>query len=127
MVFKAPLVWSVLILVGSGASFYSASAHASTNNAPSDCAPFLWKEVKNLARYCLAEEAQGRPCAEIHFISARSASFVLNDLVYRVHLKESPESDGGDLNDVFIQRDDGCRLERRNVLAYGDLIAALAR
>lgn len=100
---------------------------ASPAQARDYCGPALWNQVKLLARNCSEKLKHGRGCAEIRIYSGRSAAFVIGGAVYRVRMEESAFSDGGDLDDVYIDRDDGCQLERKNVPAYGDIVAALAR
>jgi hypothetical protein len=100
---------------------------APSAQARENCGPSLWKEVKMLARTCIYLEKSGRRCEAIRVFSGRSASFYLGDALYRVRMEESAYSDGGDLDDLYIERDDGCQLERKNVLAFGDILAALAR
>jgi len=56
---------------------------------------------------------------------ARSASFELRSVQFQAEIVESPDSDGGDLNDVFVDGDDGCQLELRNTMS-SDLLEALA-
>lgn len=90
------------------------------------CSKLLWVEVKMLARECLAQEKAGRVCEKIRLSSRDSAYFVLHRSEFRVTLRESAYSDGGDLNDIAIEREDGCRLMRRNVPAYGDILQAMA-
>lgn len=120
---KKPTVLLPLVLAG----LAFAGTNASTAYARGYCGPRLWPEVKKLARTCLATERAGRPCRGIRVYGGRSAAFYLGNDLYRVRIEESEFSDGGDLDDVYIVRDDGCQLERRNVPAFGDVLRALAR
>lgn len=79
-----------------------------------------------LAEECLEQRASGDKCDSIVFSNARSASFEIQGSSYKVELTDSELSDGGDLNDVLIDRDDGCTFELRNIPAFGDLLQALA-
>jgi len=106
---------------------FVAPAHAETESRPG-CSPALWTEVKMLARDCARDLKTGRGCTYIKVYSTgRSAAFYLGDDLYRVRMEESAYSDGGDLDDLYIEREDGCRLTRKNVPAFGDILAALAR
>jgi hypothetical protein len=105
-----------------------ASLTASPSQANEYCGPNLWARVKNLARECIyRERTTGKNCGLIRVSGDRSATFILNDAVYRVRMEESAFSDGGDLDDLYVDRDDGCQLGRKNVLAYGNILQALAR
>ncbi len=105
-----------------------ASLTASPAQAREYCGPGLWPQVKNMARECLNQQrATGKNCGLIRVSAGRSATFILNDAVYRVRMEESAFSDGGDLDDLYVDRDDGCQLGRKNVLAYGNILQALAR
>lgn len=104
-----------------------APAQAASESRPG-CTPALWSEVKMLARDCAHDRKTGRGCTYIKIYSGgRSAAFYLGDDLYRVRMEESAFSDGGDLDDLYIEREDGCQLTRKNVPAFGDILAALAR
>lgn len=120
---KKPTVLLPLVLLG----LAFAGTDSSTAHARGYCGPRLWPEVKKLARTCLETERAGRQCRNIRVYGGRSAAFYLGNDLYRVRMEESEHSDGGDLDDVYIVRDDGCQLERRNVPAFGNILRALAR
>ena len=118
---------TVSLLLSITLGLASLGVGVSSAQARENCGPALWKEVKSLARTCVDLEKSGRGCEAIRIFSGRSASFYLGDALYRVRMEESAYSDGGDLDDLYIEREDGCQLERKNVLAFGDILAALAR
>lgn len=103
------------------------SAQAASLSESVSCEPILWREVKNLALQCEEQLNAGEKCDAIQFFDDRSASFRLHGHEYQVSLVDSRFADGGDLNDLFIQRDDGCRLERISIPTFGDLLKALGR
>lgn len=110
----------------------SAGSALAANDVSSHCGPALWLEVKMLAEDCREQIAAGEECEVIQFFqgdsdTAQRAAFRLNGQEYSAELFESQYSDGGDLNDLLIKRDDGCRLERTSIPAFGDLLKALAR
>jgi len=105
---------------------------ALADDVSSHCGPALWKEVKMLAEDCRAQIAAGDECEVLQFFqgddsTTQRAAFRLNGQEYSAELFESQYSDGGDLNDLLIKRDDGCRLERTSIPAFGDLLKALSR
>lgn len=103
------------------------SVEAASFSQSASCHPVLWKEVKKLAIECAAQLDAGEKCDAIQFFDDRSASFRLQGHEYQVDLIDSRFSDGGDLNDLLIRRDDGCQLERTTIPAFGDLLKALSR
>lgn len=98
---------------------------ASTSQA-SSCRPALWLEVKKLADECTAQIESSEECVGIHFSEEQSASFRIGGHDYSAQLLDSPFTDGGDLNDLLIRRDDGCQLLRTAVPAFGNLLEALS-
>lgn len=120
------LVVALLVLAPLGSVF-------AADDFSSDCRPSLWTEVKKLAEDCHEQIAAGDTCERIQFFyqddssNPQSAAFRLNGHEYHAELFESPYSDGGDLNDLRIERDDGCQLERTAIPAFGNLLKALSR
>ncbi len=108
------------------ASWNSVSASAASFDRSENCRPALWLEVKKLALDCSGQIEAGEKCEAIQFFKGQSASFRLRGHEYVATLTDSAFSDGGDLNDLMIRRDDGCELERTSVPAFGDLLKALA-
>lgn len=105
---------------------FAALSVASSAFAAEECNPYLWREVRSVARACQRAQRAGHRCRDFRFFSQSAASFRMGKAEFRVTLFDSAYSDDGDLNDLIIQRNDGCRLERRNIPAYGDLLDALA-
>lgn len=117
------------MLVVASAAVNSVRANEDLN---SSCHPALWTEVKKLADNCMYQTQAGEKCDAIQFYQGTSsefriASFRLNGHEYRAELFDSQFSDGGDLNDLIVERDDGCQLERTAIPAFGDLLGALTR
>jgi hypothetical protein len=107
------------------------SASVSSVNAAAlpagDCHPAVWQEVRKLAEDCLALREDGKDCDALAFSDeSRTVSFVIGRSEFKAEIVDSVYSDGGDLNDVLMDRDDGCQYELRNVPAFGDLVKALA-
>ncbi|GEM_PF-3104964 len=111
--------------------FLAAASFGATLNTASAsdsyCGPLVWAEVKALARDCATKIQSGGKCANIKLYSTRAAAFYLGGALYRVRMEESAFADDGDLNDLYVERDDGCQLQRKNVPAFGNIINALAR
>jgi hypothetical protein len=122
-----PVSASVLNVLFALGLALGASNVGQANEGGRDCAPSAWSEVKKLAEDCLALRESGEECGFIALENdAQSASFEIRGYEYRAEILESVYSDGGDLNDVLMDRDDGCKYELRNVPAFGDLLKALA-
>jgi hypothetical protein len=92
-----------------------------------DCHPAVWQEVRKLAEDCLALRDDGKNCDALAWNEeSGTASFSIRGSEFTAEIVDSEFSDGGDLNDVLMDRDDGCQYELRNVPAYGNLLKALA-
>jgi hypothetical protein len=109
-----------------------------TAMANDEVSPQFFEEVSSLVVRCavlpVAYSSQGRKisgnlrstCKDLE-VFPNSARFVLNGEVHFAHLFESEFSDGGDLNDLEVTREDGTVIGRKqSVLAYGDVLLALA-
>jgi hypothetical protein len=62
-------------------------------------------------------------CADVKVVSPGLAEIKVSGTVFRASLKDSPDADGGDLNEVTIQDvSTGEAKVFSNVLAYGDVL-----
>lgn len=92
--------------------------------------PRFWQEVRALVKRCSvvsqdAERLQSICASEVQTFS-NGAQLRLNDRNYFAYIRDSEESDGGDLNDITVQDARGRTVaERKNVPAFGDVLLGL--
>jgi hypothetical protein len=124
-------VFTIFALVASISSAMAPSlSHADDN--------VFWQDVRDLLLKCAVQpyavNANGRRvygplksrCSEVQVTDA-GARFSLNGETYVAQLKESEQSDGGDLFDVTVLDSKGQVFAVRNcALAFGDVLLGLA-
>ena len=86
-----------------------------------DCSPQFWQNVRRLADQCSPQN-----CRSIQVMDASLVRFELDGERYVAMIRDSEDSDGGDLNDVIAINESGsCIAKLHNVPAYGDPVSAL--
>jgi hypothetical protein len=99
--------------------------------------PEFWQKLNTLVAQCTVKPyslVQGVKtygslrsfCQEIQ-VNGDHASFVLDGEQFSARIEESEDSDGGDLDNVYVQNSSGAVIaQRHNVLAYNDILLGLA-
>ena len=99
--------------------------------------PGFWKKLNALVAQCAVKPyslVRGMKtygplrssCQELQANGDR-AVFVLEGETFSARIVESADSDGGDLDDVYVQNSQGAVIaNRHNVLAYDDILLGLA-
>jgi hypothetical protein len=100
---------------------------------------FSWPSLQRLLKRCVvipAGEVEpgyfqttnwASTCPKELKVTNSTAWFHLNGTDYQAFITDSLYSDGGDLNDVIVRTMQGAEVGRReNVLAYSDILLALA-
>jgi hypothetical protein len=113
----------------------AAIAHADT--PPVQESPEFWNKVNTLVAQCTVKPyalVQGvktygslrSTCRELQ-VSGDQASFILDGEQFSARIEESADSDGGDLDNIYVQNSNGAVIaQRHNVLAYNDILLGLA-
>jgi len=117
--------------------FFISSVAAPIPQAKADS--FSWPSLQRLLKRCVViptgEVEPGyfqttnwaSTCPRELKVTNSTAWFHLNGTEYQATMTDSLYSDGGDLNDVIVRTLQGTEVGRReNVLAYGDILLALA-
>lgn len=66
-------------------------------------------------------------CDTLKLISSTEAQVFVDGSWFSVHITESPESDGGDLDDMFVYNEKNELVARKsNVAAYENVVRAMA-
>lgn len=114
-----------------GAAMAQADAHSVQES------PDFWKKLNELVAQCSVKTyslVQGvktygplrSSCRELQ-ADGDHATFVLEGERFTARIEESADSDGGDLDDVYVQNSQGSVIaNRHNVLAYDDILLGLA-
>lgn len=99
--------------------------------------PDFWKKLNALVAQCSVKPyslVQGvktygplrSSCQELQ-TNGNRATFVLEGETFFARIEESADSDGGDLDNVYVQNSQGSVIaNRHNVLAYDDILLGLA-
>lgn len=131
---KSQAIGSLAVL---GFVFFSFSASGALAHDAVNGSPRFWTAVKELVLRCAVQpytlqrgkKVYGRllsTCEELQ-VQGAEARFVLNGDWYLAQLSDSPNSDGGDLNDVFVKDTDEKQVAvRRDIPAFGDVLLGLA-
>jgi hypothetical protein len=127
---RVALVVMVVLMVKTASA---ADVDASSSNS-------FWEKVRGLVQQCSVQTytVEGGQkvygplrsnCVELQ-VGGSSARFELDGKWFEATIQDSPDSDGGDLNDVFVylQGEEGGKAfaERHEIPAFGDILAGLA-
>ena len=121
---------SILILAVSQLLAFNTShaSPASRENMTRDCGPAFFQEVRELIQNCTDNNRVKTSCRAVKVVGS-DVFFILKSQNFVAHVKESPDADGGDLNDVYIEgRLRGgktCKAELHNVLSFSEPLRAL--
>ena len=120
----------VLFAVLFSQSAFSAQAGTASQNS-------FWEKVRGLVQQCSVQTftvENGKKvdgplrsnCAELQ-ATGSEARFKLDGEWYSASIADSSDADGGDLNDVLVQDQNGSSVAtRHNTLAFGDILVGLA-
>ena len=91
--------------------------------------PKFLEQVRGLVQHCAVQPARGpleSKCTEV-LVKGSQAQLQLNGEWYSANIVDSEDSDGGDLNNIFVQDQNGTQVaELHNALAFGDILLGLA-
>jgi hypothetical protein len=110
-------------------------AQADVQDGDSSPAGF-WDGLKTLASECVVrpytlqegQKTYGHTESDCHGLKVNGpkAVFEIDGQLYVAYVQDSADSDGGDLNDLFVQDASGVVvIQEHNVLAFGDVLWAL--
>jgi hypothetical protein len=118
--------------------FLSAAALADPAQSSTRAQERFWTDVRDLVSRCSVQEidrdSSGRiasshlrsSCAELE-VRGATATFTIEGETFVASMTESTLSDDGDLWNVYVQDSEGRLVATRtNVLAFGDILLALA-